>query len=144
MATGTQAAPTSASKVEKSAIMAGETPVYRNVGNTDNSDNITEENDAVHNTTPLRIAAVGLRKLITGITVAPATATKAAAETQQLTNTFAPTDAYDKTVTYVSSDEEIATVSATGLVTAVATGEATITVTTNDQKKTGTSVITVS
>jgi uncharacterized protein YjdB len=38
----------------------------------------------------------------------------------QLTATVAPTDATIQTVTWASDDEEVATVDATGLVTAVA------------------------
>ena len=61
MATGTQEAPTTASKVERSAIMAGETPVLENVGNTDNTDAIPEELRADRNTTPARIEFVNNR-----------------------------------------------------------------------------------
>lgn len=43
-----------------------------------------------------------------------------------------PTDTYDKTVTYVSSDEDIVTVDPDGTVTAVGVGVAEITVTSND------------
>jgi len=53
-------------------------------------------------------------------------------ETLQLTATVLPEDATDKTVTWASSDEAVATVDDTGLVTAVAAGTATITATTND------------
>jgi len=45
-----------------------------------------------------------------------------------LTATALPANARDKTVTWASGDESVATVSADGVVTAVATGEATITV----------------
>ncbi len=50
--------------------------------------------------------------------------------TVQLIATVAPEDATDKTLTWTSSDEAVVTVDADGLVTAVATGTATITVTT--------------
>ncbi|MDE6440960.1 MAG: Ig-like domain-containing protein, partial [Bacteroidales bacterium] len=53
-------------------------------------------------------------------------------EALQLTATVAPADATDKTVAWTSSNEAVATVSASGLVTAVAAGEADITVTTKD------------
>lgn len=80
---------------------------------------------------------------VTGVTIAPKTASIKVGETQQLTPTVAPTNATDKSVTYKSSKEAVATVSASGLVTAVAEGEATITVTTKSGAKTDTSVITV-
>lgn len=80
---------------------------------------------------------------VTGVTIAPKTATITVGATQQLTPTVAPANATDKTVTYKSSAEAIATVNASGLVTAVAEGEATITVTTKSGAKTDTSVITV-
>ena len=53
-------------------------------------------------------------------------------ETMQLTVTVLPEDATDKTVTWTSSDEAVATVNTDGLVTAVAPGETIITATTND------------
>jgi len=52
--------------------------------------------------------------------------------TEQLKATIAPVDATNQNVTWLSSDETKATVSTSGLVTAVAAGSATITVTTED------------
>ena len=59
-----------------------------------------------------------------------------------LTATVAPADATNKTVTWSSSDDTIATV-ADGVVTGVAAGTATITVTTQDGGFTDTAEITV-
>ncbi|MBC2727213.1 MAG: Ig-like domain-containing protein, partial [Desulfosporosinus sp.] len=62
--------------------------------------------------------------------------------TAQLTATVAPTDADNKGVTWSSSDEDVATVDQTGLVTAVSAGTAEITVTTSDQGFTATCQVT--
>ena len=53
-------------------------------------------------------------------------------ETLQFTATITPDDATDKTVTWSTSDENVATVDEEGLVTAVGIGEAIITATTAD------------
>lgn len=53
-------------------------------------------------------------------------------ETYQLTATVMPEAATEKTVTWTSSDENVATVHQDGLVTAIAPGTATITATTTD------------
>ena len=63
--------------------------------------------------------------------------------TAQLTATVKPENATNKSVTWISSDTNIATVSDTGLVTAVAPGSTTITVTTTDGEKTATCAVTV-
>ncbi|MEI6579294.1 MAG: Ig-like domain-containing protein, partial [Eubacteriales bacterium] len=63
--------------------------------------------------------------------------------TVKLTETVTPADATDKSVTWSSSDENIATVDGNGLVTAIAPGTAVITVTTNDGGKTATCDLTV-
>ena len=63
--------------------------------------------------------------------------------TFQLTATIAPENATNKNVTWTSSDTNVAEVNASGLVTAKATGTATITVTTVDGAKTATCTITV-
>lgn len=80
---------------------------------------------------------------VTGVTIAPKTASINVGATQQLTPTVAPSNSTNKAVTYTTSDATKATVSASGLVTGVAVGSATITVTTADGNKTDTSVITV-
>lgn len=82
---------------------------------------------------------------VTAISVDPATVTLdiSNAETQQLTTTFTPVAPDNTALTYESSDEDVATVSPTGLVTPVAAGEITITVTSVDGGFTDTCVVTV-
>ncbi len=64
-------------------------------------------------------------------------------ESFQLVATVSPSDADNKTVSWSSSDKTIATVDATGRVTGVKLGNATITVTTEDGNKTATCELTV-
>ena len=71
------------------------------------------------------------------------TAELEAGQSLTLVATVLPEDATNKNVTWSSSDDKVATVDATGKVTAVAEGEATITVTTQDGAKTATCVVTV-
>ena len=82
---------------------------------------------------------------VNSVTVAPASVTLEPNNTQQLTATVDATpSSADKTVTWSSSDPDVATVSTTGVVTAVAPGSATITATSNmDNTKTGTCSVTV-
>jgi hypothetical protein len=66
-----------------------------------------------------------------------------AGETVQLSATVSPDDAINKEVIWESSDTEVATVSATGLVTALSEGTATITVTTAYRSHTDQCIVTV-
>lgn len=66
-----------------------------------------------------------------------------AGETAQLTATVEPSDASDKSLEWTSSDAKVATVDASGKVTAVGVGNATITVKTKDGGKTATCAVTV-
>lgn len=87
-----------------------------------------------------RIPAVA----VTGVTVSPSTNSMDVGDTQQLAATAAPSGA-PQGVQWVSSAPSVATVSSTGLVTAVAVGSATITATsTADGTKSGTASVTVS
>ncbi|HCC5980196.1 TPA: Ig-like domain-containing protein [Citrobacter freundii] len=85
---------------------------------------------------------------VTGVSVSPKTASKAAGGTQQLTPTVTPSGATNKAVTYQTSNANVATVDANGLVTvkagATTAQTATITVRTEDGGFTDTAVITVS
>lgn len=81
---------------------------------------------------------------VTGITMSPTTGTLiTAGSTLQLTATVSPSNATNPAVTWSSGNTSVATVDATGKVTAVANGTATITVKTTDGNKTATATITV-
>lgn len=80
---------------------------------------------------------------VSAVTVSPATATVKVGDVVTLSATITPENATDKTITWSSSDDKIATVEA-GKVTGVAEGTATITATTKEGGKTATSTVTVS
>jgi len=80
---------------------------------------------------------------VPGVLLSPAAVSIFVGSTQQLTATEYPFDANNKPVSYTTSNNAVATVSSTGLVTAVSEGTATITATTQDGEKTATSAITV-
>ena len=63
--------------------------------------------------------------------------------TLSLTATVLPTDADDKSLEWTSDNDDVAAVNAGGIVTAIGNGTANITVTTKDQNKTATCVVTV-
>lgn len=77
-------------------------------------------------------------KAVTGVTLDKSTLSINVGKTSTLTPTVKPSSASIKTVTWSSSDNDVATVSPTGVVTAKAPGYATITVTTKDNSKTDT------
>ena len=85
-------------------------------------------------TKPITVTGVTLNKESTSIEVG---------FTETLSATVAPSTATDKTVVYTSSNGEVATVDNQGVVTAVATGTADITVTTTDGNKTAVTTVTV-
>jgi len=101
--------------------------------------NFSSEIDALIGLEPAVVDTVH----VTGVTVAPTTLTLKQKEKKQLTATVAPNNATVQTVTWSSSNNAIATVSATGLVIGVAQGSATISVTTTDGKKVATCAVTV-
>ncbi len=80
---------------------------------------------------------------VTGVSLTPTTANVSIGTTVQLTPTVAPANATNKSVTWSSSSSAIGTVSTSGLVTCLAAGTTTITVTTVDGGFKATCVITV-
>ncbi|WP_375270038.1 hypothetical protein DOK67_0001195 [Enterococcus sp. DIV0212c] len=77
------------------------------------------------------------------ITLNPAKLSLDVGKIEQLTATITPDNATNKTVTWRSSDEKIATVDQKGLVTAQASGTVTITAETEDGKQTASSTVEV-
>ncbi len=80
------------------------------------------------------VTSVSLNKESTSLTVGG---------TEALTAKVSPTDATNKSVSWSSSNTDVATVDSNGKVTAIAAGTATITVTTADGNKTATCTVTV-
>ena len=80
---------------------------------------------------------------VTGVTLNKTSTTLTVGGSERLTATVAPGDATDKAVTWASSNTAVATVDASGNVTAVSAGTATITVTTADGGKTAICTVTV-
>lgn len=81
---------------------------------------------------------------VASVTVTPATASVEVGKTTSLKADVLPTNATNKTVTWKSSNEAIATVSAAGVVTGKAAGQATITATAADGSgKSGACTVTV-
>ena len=81
---------------------------------------------------------------VTGVTLNKTSTSIQVGGNEILTATVLPEDATNQKVTWKSSDAAIATVDASGKVTGVAAGTATITVTTEDGGKTATCKVTVS
>lgn len=80
---------------------------------------------------------------VSGIAVSPVNMILTTDATSQLTKNISPANATDQNVTWTSSNTNVATVTAAGLVTAKAAGTAVITAKTTDGAKTATSTITV-
>lgn len=80
---------------------------------------------------------------VTGVSLAPSSASLTVGGTVQLVPTVLPANATNKAVAYTSSADAVATVDDDGIVTAAGTGTATITVTTSDGSFTDTCSVTV-
>ena len=80
---------------------------------------------------------------VTGVKIQPKVAELFVTETVKTTGFVLPSGASNRTVTYQSSNSSVASVDSNGLVTALASGTATITVTTQDGGETDQAVITV-
>lgn len=97
------------------------------------------------NTIIKKLTVTGVKRVINVSSVAldKTTVNLKKGETVKLNATIAPADADNKEVTYTSSNSAVAKVDNTGLVTAIASGEAVITVTTKDGSKTASCKVTV-
>ncbi|WP_430597930.1 Ig-like domain-containing protein [Enterococcus sp. AZ177] len=80
---------------------------------------------------------------VTGVSLNPSALELEEHTSEQITATVTPTNATNKKITWSSSDESVATVTAEGKVKAIKAGIATITATTEDGKKTAVTELTV-
>jgi len=88
------------------------------------------------------VTVIAAKVSVTGVTLSKTSLELTEGESETLSATVSPDNATDKTVSWSSSDNAVATV-ADGKVTAVKPGTATITVTTKDGQKTTTCSVTV-
>lgn len=114
--------------------------------------NITVTSTDGNKTASCKVTVIDPSEIISvnSVSVSPESVSLKAGESKQLTVSILPEDATNKTVSFVSSDTNIATVTDEGLITAVGTGsdsvseaQAVITVTTEDGEKTASCVVTV-
>lgn len=94
-------------------------------------------------TTAITVTQGSTTVAVTGIVTTPATASITTGSTLQISATVSPTNATNKTVIWSSSNNNVATVNSSGLVTAVSVGSATITGRTQDGNFTDTTALTV-
>jgi len=80
---------------------------------------------------------------VSGVAITLATTSLLKGSSYQATAVIVPVNASDKSVTWASSNTAVATVSSTGLITAVKVGTANITATTHDGSKVGTKSVSV-
>jgi uncharacterized protein YjdB len=104
---------------------------------------VTTQDGSKIATSAITVTAVNNNVLVTGVTMSPTAVSVTAGATATLSATVAPSNATNKNVSWSSSNTSVATVNALGVVSGVATGTATITVTTQDGSKIATSAVTV-
>jgi uncharacterized protein YjdB len=81
---------------------------------------------------------------VTGLSLSPVSLSLTAGQTGTITAYITPSNATNKAITWTTSNANVATVNASGLVTAVAAGSATITATTNSNNKVASASVDVS
>ena len=126
------------SAVEFRLYVFGNTNEWEAVGIGNRASSLAEADLIVEGST-----ATSSTVAVTGVSVSPTSASLSVGGTRQVTATVAPANATNKNVSWSSSNPSVATVNATGLVTAVASGSATITATTQDGSFTATTAVTV-
>ena len=99
-------------------------------------------NDGSGKTATCEVTVIAARVNVTGVTLNKSATTLYVGDSETLTATVAPADATNKTVSWTSDDESVATVE-DGEITAVGVGSATITATTEDGDFTATCDVTV-
>ncbi len=102
---------------------------------------ITATNTAGTDTETLQITVNPVNA--TGVTISPSDATIEVSSSLQFTASVIPANTTDQAVTWTSSNPAIATVDGNGLVSGVASGSTTITVTTNDGGHTSSATVQV-
>ncbi|MEL6534533.1 MAG: chondroitinase-B domain-containing protein [Bacteroidota bacterium] len=117
--------------------------VTANTGSADRSGTVTVSGGSLTRTLSVTQAGVAANVPVTGVSLSPSTVTVGVGSTAQLSPTVSPSNATDPSVSYSSSNTSVATVDASGLVSGLAAGNATITVTTTDGGFTSTAAVTV-
>ncbi|WP_299215742.1 chondroitinase-B domain-containing protein [uncultured Aquimarina sp.] len=80
---------------------------------------------------------------VNGVVLSPNNTTIEVGNTQQLTTLISPDNATNQNATYTSNNPSVATINSNGVINAISTGEAIITVTTQDGEFTDTATVTV-
>ena len=104
---------------------------------------VTAKSDDGGKTATCQVRVISRVISVSSISLDKTSLTMTEGETQSLTATVTPDNATDKSLSWSSSNNSVATISSDGQVTAVSAGSATITVKTNDGGKTATCTVTV-